>query len=74
MIRPASTSCAPTHSTTTTLPNTRKIAIAVSTARARVEATAASNARSTAAAKRLCAIGSLVKACSTRIAPINSDA
>ena len=34
---PASTSCAPTHSTTTTLANTRKMMIAVSTARARVD-------------------------------------
>ena len=33
-MRAASTSCAPTHSTTTTLANTRKITIAVSTPRA----------------------------------------
>ena len=71
---PASTSWAPTHSTTTTLANTRKIAIAVSIARARVESTAASKARSTAAPKRPRASFSLVKACSTRTAPISSEA
>ncbi len=48
--------------------------IAVSTARARVDCRAASNARSTAAAKRDCASFSLVKACSVRIAPISSAA
>ena len=36
-MRPASTSCAPTQSTTTTLANTRKMAIAVRIARARIE-------------------------------------
>ena len=35
--RPASTSCAPTQRMTTTLPNTRKMMIAVRTARARVD-------------------------------------
>jgi hypothetical protein len=73
-MRPASTSCAPTHSTTTTLAKTRKIAIAVRIARARIESRAARKARSTAAPKRLLASVSLVKACSTRTAPISSDA
>ena len=74
VVRPASTSCAPTQSTTTTLPNTRKMMIAVSNARARVESRAATNARSTADAKRDCASRSLVKACRVRIAPISSAA
>ena len=71
---PSSTSWAPTHSTTTTLANTRKIAIAVRIARTRVASRAASNARSAAARKRLPASASLVKACSTRTAPIASEA
>src|SRR3954464_12063843 len=50
---PAITSWAPTHSTSTTLEKTRKIAIAVSTARARMESQAAWKARSTGAAKRV---------------------
>ncbi len=37
VVRPASTSCAPTHSTTTTLDAARKMMIAVSIARARIE-------------------------------------
>ena len=37
LMRPASTSCAPTHSTTTTLAKTRKMAIAVRTARAWID-------------------------------------
>ena len=71
---PPITSWAPTHSTTTTLPNTRKMAMAVSTARARVEATAAWKARPTASEKRLVASRSLVKACRVRTAPISSEA
>ncbi len=74
VVRPASTSCAPTQRMTTTLANTRKMMIAVSTARARVDCRAAWNARSTAAPNRDCASRSLVKACSVRIAPISSAA
>jgi hypothetical protein len=73
VMSPASTSWAPTHSTTTTLAKTRKIAMAVRIARARVDRTAAWKARSTAARNRPIAIASLVKACRMRTAPINSD-
>ena len=42
LIEPVSTSCEPTHRITTTLENTMKMMIRVSTARARVELRAAS--------------------------------
>jgi hypothetical protein len=41
LIEPVSTSCDPTHRITTTLENTMKMMIRVSTARARVELRAA---------------------------------
>ena len=69
MIVPDSTSWAPYHNTPTTLAKTRKMAIAVSPARALVRAFAATKERSTASAKRLLAAPSWVKACSTRTWP-----
>jgi hypothetical protein len=48
--------------------------MAVRIARARIESRAARKARSTAVPKRLFASVSLVKACSTRTAPISSEA
>ena len=72
---PAITSCAPTQSTTTTLANTRKMAIAVSIARARVDSRAASiGALDRAARSGRAPARSLVKACSVRTAPISSAA
>ena len=52
VIAPVSTSWAPTHSTTTTLADTRKIAMAVRIARARVDSAAALKARSTLSRNR----------------------
>ena len=66
---PDSTSWAPYHKTPTTLAKTRKMAIAVSPARAFDRALAASNDRSTASLNRAAVTSSWVKACSTRTWP-----
>ena len=50
------------------------MAMAVRKARARIEVSAAAKARSTASRKRAMPSRSLVKACSTRTAPISSAA
>ena len=65
---PASTACAPSHSTKTMVPNTITIATIVSSARARMRFMAVRNAASTEALKRDDSMCSWVKACTVGIA------
>ena len=65
-IVPVSTSCEPNHSTMTTEVKIVKMAKKVRTARAKIDARAASKALSTAREKRPVTSPSLVKACSVR--------
>ena len=59
-MRPASTSCAPSQSTTVIAPNTSIVPSAVSTARTRVRLTPVTKLASTAAPKRsLCSASSV---------------
>ena len=71
-IVPVSTACEPNQSTRTTEAKMVKMAKKVSTARASVEARAASNAASTAREKRPVTSASLVNDCSVRTEDICS--
>ncbi len=72
LIRPETTSDAPSHSTSVIAPKIRKMTIAVIAARTRMRRLAASKVASTASPKRAASRISWVKAWTTLIAPSTS--